>query len=70
MSNGFADETGNLRIGNFAQYNAQSEWMVFVYFTCPTHNVFFGIMIEVAFMERRGVHGVEKLARLIQPNFN
>lgn len=44
--------------------------MVFVHFARPTYNVFFGVMIEIAFMERRRVHGVEKLPDVVEPKFD
>lgn len=39
-------------------------------FPSPTDDEFLGVMVQVAFMERRRVHGVEKLPDVVEPKFD
>ena len=70
MPDGLPDLSGRLLVRRLLQDDAEPEIGIAFMFAGPAEDELFGVMVEVALVEGRRIHGVEELADVAEAQFD
>ena len=64
------DQPRGVGVFRLAQHDADAEVRIPFVLTRPAQDELFGVVVQVAFVEGRRVHGIEQLADVVEPEFD